>query len=303
MQVTGDIDALSNVTLSSKIQGRLISVLVREGDKVNQGQTVAMLDQDDAYSNLRTAQGGLESAVARLSQAVTNAKVTRIETKAAIDQAESNLRATVSRLDVAKVPNRSQEKMVAENKVESAKAQLDNAEANYKRYESLMNEGAIAPSDFDVVKTQYLVAQSDYKSAKEQLGMMREGGRTEDISAARSQVEVAQEQVRTARAHASENMLREEDVKAAKAALRQAEATVALARKQLEYTYIKSSISGEVSARSAEPGQVVAIGQAVISVVNLNSVFKGDISEKEFGGVARVKHVRVLIDRFSKSGV
>jgi RND family efflux transporter MFP subunit len=112
-------------------------------------------------------------------------------------------------------------------------------------------------------------------------------------------VEVAREQVRTAVANASENLLREEDVKAAKAALRQAEATVALARKQLEYTYIKSSISGEVSARSAEPGQVVAIGQAVISVVNLDTTyFKGDISEKEFGSVSERQHVRVLVDAY-----
>lgn len=299
VEVTGDINALKSVTLSAKIPGRLANVFVREGDAVSQGQTVAVLDQDDSLNNVQTAQGGLESAMARLSQAQTNARVTKIETTAAIEQAQANLSAAISKMEVTKKPTRSQDRMVAENRVESAKANLDNAEANYKRNESLLKDGAIAPSTFDVIKAQYLVAKSDYKSAKDQLSMIDEGGRSEDISASRSQVEVARQQLRTAKANASQNLVRAEDVKSAQAGVRQAKASLAIAKQQLENTYIKSSISGEVASRTAEPGQVVGVGQSIVSVVNLGSIFfKGDISEKQSGSVDVGQQVRVLIDAF-----
>jgi HlyD family secretion protein len=258
---------------------------------------VAILDQTDALSNLQSAQGGLESANARLSQAVTNAKVTKIQTQSAIDQAQASLNAALSKLQVVKKPSRNQERMVAENRVASAEAYLDNAEANFKRNDQLYKKGAISAASFDVAKTQYLVAQADYRSAKEQLSLIDEGGRHEDISTSQSQVEVAREQLRAAKANASQNLLRQEDIKSAQAGVRQARAAVALAKQQLDNTYIKSPISGDVSARTAEPGQVVSPGQTLATIVNLSSVyFKGDISEKDLASINKGQSVNVQID-------
>lgn len=297
IEVTGDIETLNSVALSAKIAGRVAAVYVREGDRVSVGQTVATLDQDDALSNLKSAEGGLESALARLSQAKTNAKVTKIQTDAAIEQAQAALSQVVARLAVTKNPARSQEMTVSENRVAAAKANLENKEADYKRYKQLLDKGAVSESTFDVQKTQYTIAQTEYKSAVEQLSMIREGGRSEDVTASQASVDVAKEQLRTAKANASQNLLREEDVKSAQAAVSQAKAAVALARQQLSYTYIKSPISGEVASRTTEPGQVVSPGQPLVNVVNLGSVyFKGDVSEKEVVNVAKRQSVRVRVD-------
>ncbi len=297
VEVTGDINALNEVTLSSKIPGRIAAVYAREGDKVSTDEVIVVLDQDDAQSNLASAQGGLESAIAKLSQARTNATVTKIQTDSAIDQAQSSLDAANARLEVVRKPSRTQERMVAENRVASAQADLENAEANFKRMESLLKEGAIAQSSYDVAKAQHSVALEDYKSAKDQLSLIKEGGRVEDISAAQAQAAVAKEQLRAAKANASENLLRAEDVKSALAGVRQARAAVALARQQLANTYIKSPISGEMASRTAEPGQVVTPGQALAQVVNLSSVyFKGDVSEKGLNCVAKGQVVPIEIN-------
>jgi RND family efflux transporter MFP subunit len=256
-----------------------------------------MLDQEDALSNLQSAEGGLEAVQARLSQAKTNAKVTHIQTDSTIEQAQSALSAALAKLEVVKKPARTQEKMVAENRVESAKANLENAEANYKRHQLLLKQGAIAESAFDVAKAQYGVASADYRSAKEQLSLVQEGGRSEDIRAAESQVAMAREQLRAAKANASQNLLRQEDIKSAQASIRQARSVVALARQQLENTYIKSPITGRMASRTAEPGQVVSPGQPLAKIVNLGSVyFKGDISEKDLESVEINQTVRVKID-------
>lgn len=297
VEVTGDINALDRVALSAKIPGRVAQVMVREGDRVARGQVVVVLDQQDMQSNLQTARGGLETAVARLSQAKTSETVTKIQTESAIQQAKAQLKAAQARLKVAKNPARSQEKMVAENAVASAKANLDAAESNYKRNAKLLKDGAISQSTYEVVESNYKIAQASYKSAKDQLSMIEEGGRTEDVGQAQALVDVARENLRSAQANASQNLLRKEDVRQAQAGLSQAKAAVALAQQQLSYCYVKSPISGVVSSRSAEPGTVAAAGQPLAEVVNLNSIyFKGDVSERAFANVHTGQKVRVTID-------
>lgn len=300
VEVTGDIDALNQVTLSAKISGRVASVAAREGDPVGQGMTVVLLDQADAKSALQQAVAGLDSAKLRLSQAKTTAEVTRVQTDAAIQQAKQALTAAQARLSVVKRPVRSQEQTVAENALAAAKANLENAEASYKRHEKLLQEGAISQASFDVAKVQYAVAKAEHKSAGERLSMIKEGGRTEDISAAQTQVDSAKEQLRTANANAAQNLLRKEDIKQAEAGVRQAEAAVALAQQQLSYTSIKSPIAGRLASRLTEPGQVVAPGQALGNVVDLTSLhFQGDVSEQELTKIKVNQPVIVRIDAMS----
>jgi RND family efflux transporter MFP subunit len=297
VEVTGDINALDRVTLSSKIPGRVAQVMAREGDRVSRGQTVVVLDQQDLLSNLQTAQGGLETALARLSQAKTSQTVTKIQTDAAIEQAQAMLDSTNAGLAVAKNPSRSQDKIIAENGVAEAKANLDRAESDYNRNKSLVTQGAISQSTFDVFAMTYKVAQTQYKSATERLSLINEGGRVELVRQSEATVASAKEGLRTAKANASQNLLRKEDVRQAQAALAQAKAMVAISQQQLSYSNIKSPISGVLSSRTTEPGQVVSVGQALAEVVNLGSIyFKGDVSEKAFAGVRTGQPVRVRID-------
>lgn len=297
VEITGDISTLGKVTLSAKLAGRVAAVNAREGDPIARGMTVIQLDQDDTLSGLQEAQGALQSAYARLSQATTNAKVTHIQTNAGIEQAKSALRSAEARLKVVKKPARSQERLVAENSVASAKANLDNAESNYKRHQQLVKEGAISQSMFEGVEATYKVAKAQYQSAEQQLSMIKEGGRNEDILQAQSQVESAREALVSAKANASQNLLRQEDIRSAKASVEQAKASLDMAKQRLSYTSIKSMISGELATRLTEPGQVVSPGQALADVVNLSAVyFKGQVSEKELINVKIGQTVRVQVD-------
>lgn len=297
VEVTGDITALNKVTLSAKISGRVAMVNAREGDPISAGQIVIRLDQQDLLSSLQQARGGLESAIAKLSQSKTNSKVTKIQTDSAIEQAQAQLNSAKAQLAVVKKPNRSQEQMVAENAVASTKANLDAAESNYKRNKQLLKEGAISASSFDTVEAQYKVALAQYKSSQDQLSLIKEGGRSENVTSAQAQVRVALESLRAAKANSSQNLLRKEDIRQSIAALDQARAAVAIAEQQLSYSYVKSPISGSLSSRLTEPGQVVSAGQALGEVVNLGSLyFKGEISEKELDNVSKGQTVKVRID-------
>lgn len=297
VEVTGNISALKDVTVSAKVPGRVADVKVREGDAVGAGQVVVTLDRDDAASQLESAHGALLAAKAHVSQAKTNATVTKIQTDAGIVKAKATLKAAQAQLELAKNPSRSQELRVAKNRVEEAKATLDNAEANYKRHQQLVKEGAISQSTFDLVESQYKVAKAQYNSANDQLSMLQEGGRTEMVQAAQAAVELAKQQLIEAEANASQNLLRREDIKSAGAGVTQAVAGVSLAQQQMANTIIRSPISGEVASRLTEPGQVVAPGQGLARIVNVSSVyFKGDVSETELANVSVGDPVRVTID-------
>lgn len=297
VEVTGEIEALDRVTLSAKIAGRVTAVSAREGDRVSAGSVLVMLDQEDARAAVMEAEAALRAAQARLSQARTSAKVTKIQTDSAIEQAQSALEAAEARLAVVKKPARTQERLMAENRVASAKANLDNAEAEFRRHQQLLKEGAIPQSMFDVAETRYKVARAEYNSAVEQLSLIKEGGREEDVRAAESSVAVAREQLRQARANASQNLLRQEDIKSAQAAVQQATAALTMARQRLSYTYVHTPISGAVAARKAEPGQVISPGQPLMEVVNLNSLyFRGQVSETELHSIRKGQAVRVRID-------
>jgi len=305
--VTGSIKALDTVTLSSKIPGKVAYVQYREGDAVRRGDIVVQLDRSDAEANLRQALAGLETAQARLSQARTGASVTEVQSTAAIRQASAALAAAQANLEKIRHGARSQERMMAESQVTTAKANLDNAEANLRRMKQLYDQGAIAAAQLDVAQTQRDVAKAQHDAAVQNLSLVEEGARREDVRAAEAQVEQAKEALATAKANYGQNALRREDIKSALAGVSQAQAQVALAREQVANTSIRAPIDGLIAQRLTEPGQTVTPGVPLMAMVNLTTVyFQADVSETVLAKVRAGQPVTVKVDAYpdeSFSGV
>lgn len=299
VEVTGDVAALSSVVLSAKIPGQVRYVNGRAGDPLAAGQVAVELDRADAESQLRQAEAAVNVARSRLSQARTALKVQETQASAQIEQAKAQLEAAESQLAVVRNPMRSQQEAIAENQVVSAKASLANAESNLKRVQNLYDQGAISAQQLDMAKTQYDVAKSQYDSAVQSLSMAREGGRKEEIRAAEQQVRQAREGLRTAKANAAQVELRREDVRSAEAGLKQAEAGLALARQQLSYCTVASPISGFISQRMTEPGQMAGAGVPLMTVVDLRTVyFEAQVSETVLRKVRVGRSVDVRVDAF-----
>jgi len=65
---TGDIAPYAQVTIYSKVQGRVEKINFREGDRVKTGQVLATLDAREAEAAVAQAKANLEASVARLKQ-------------------------------------------------------------------------------------------------------------------------------------------------------------------------------------------------------------------------------------------
>jgi RND family efflux transporter MFP subunit len=98
----GNFEPLQELNFSAEKPGRVVRVLVKEGDNVRIGQTLAIVRSEQISSDLQTAQASYQNAVADYNR-FENAYKTGGVTKQQVDQAKLGLVTSKSRLQQAKV--------------------------------------------------------------------------------------------------------------------------------------------------------------------------------------------------------
>lgn len=112
LNASGYVTARREATVSSKVTGKVVEVLVDEGMKVESGQVLAKLDSSNVETSLRLAEAQLESARRTIGETRANLgfaqrEVLRISTLAAVnaesqntlDRAETEAKALEARLE------------------------------------------------------------------------------------------------------------------------------------------------------------------------------------------------------------
>jgi len=156
--LSGNVE-VTDINLGFKTSGRIVELLVEEGQKVNRGERLALLDKAE-----------LESLA---------------------EQNKAYLNETMAMLEELKAGSRPQELEQAKASVANAEAELIKAKNDLERYNALYKDELIAAQQMDNAKKAYDVALSQHKKAIETLSLVKEGPRKEDIKAAASRVEQA----------------------------------------------------------------------------------------------------------------
>ena len=134
----GRADA-KEIDVNSKVAGRVVELLVKEGDEVKAGQVIARIDKRD----LEAKKAGYEANIAAIrAQQLQAASVTNMQT----GTTQSALAA-------------------AQNAQKKASADLALAQADYERYSDLVASGAVSRQTFEQFQTKYEVAQATYEQA------------------------------------------------------------------------------------------------------------------------------------------
>ena len=133
LNASGYVTARRAATVSSKVTGKVVEVLIEEGLKVKEGQVLARLDETNIKSSLDVAEAQLESAKksveeirAQLSQAeaelqrTTQLRQQNIASASDLDNAEANAKALRARLK-----RQESDVTVAERQVAQWRQQLD----------------------------------------------------------------------------------------------------------------------------------------------------------------------------------
>lgn len=159
LTVSGNVE-VTEVNVGFKTSGRVVELLVEEGQKVKKGDRLAVLDSAE-----------IESQVA---------------------QNRAYLNETIARLEALKAGSRPQEIEQATANVKYAEAELIKAKKDHERAEVLYKNGAISAQQMDMAKKVYDTALSQHKKAIEALSLVKEGPRKEEIRAAENRVRQAE---------------------------------------------------------------------------------------------------------------
>ena len=136
LRAPGTVRARTATVVASRIVGQIVSIAVREGDRVRRYQVLAEIENREADAQLRRAESALAEAQGALQEA-----------EDAIRGAEAGLRVT--------------------------EATRDLAASTQSRYEMLRERRSISPQEYDEVQTRYKAAVQETERAEQGLSAAR----------------------------------------------------------------------------------------------------------------------------------
>jgi HlyD family secretion protein len=232
-RVEGDDSAVA-----PKTNGRILDVRVREGDSVQAGDTIAVLDDEQVRAREEQARFALLQSEARA--------------KSANDQIA-----------------------VLEAQLQQGEAELAQQEASYK----------LADFDRDAYTR---LAKSG--AVSERQGKQAEATAEQQAAAvAAAKRRVAAIQMQIAQQHA--------EIASVAASTQQMRAQLVEAQANRQDLIVKAPFAGTVATRTAEPGEVVTAGTAIITLIDLNKVYlRGYVPEGQIGRVKVGQPSHVYLD-------
>jgi membrane fusion protein YbhG len=287
IRVSGNIEA-TDAELSFKLPGRVDARLVDEGDTVKRGEIVARLDNTELAQEASLRKAEVQAAQAALAELEAGSRPEEIaQAQAAATQAKAHL-------EELKAGSRPQEVAAAEAAKRSAAADAKRLEEDFERYSGLYQKQLVSTQQYDVARTAAQMAQARQREATEQLDMVKEGPRKEEIEQARAAYAQAEQRYALVKKGP-----RREDIEQARARLEQARQSLAVAETRLGYATLVSPMNGVVLSKSIEPGEYVSAGTPIVTVGDLENVWlRAYVNETDLGRVKLGQSVRVTTDSY-----
>lgn len=295
---SGTIEAISS-QLAFQVSGRVSEVLADEGQAVEAGAVLAVLDRREYLALRDQAQANLRREEQNLRQLESLLEVNRNVLPAEVDRAAAGVRALQAQVAEAESGYRAQEVERARLAAEAARVTFENARKDKSRYDELFRQGVVAEKSRDTFQLQYETALKEHQRAVEAYQMAREGFRREAIDSARSRLAEGQAALRLAQSNLKKIEAAERDVDAARAQVAAARAALNVAEIQLGHTELRAPYGGIILSRSVEPGEMASPNQQLFAIADLATVdLKVFVAETEIGRIVPGQPVAVKIDTF-----
>ncbi len=229
LTLTG-IVTTNDVVASSQIQGKLAQVLVKEGDTVAAGQLIAVIEPQEMRADESYYLHTERGTVSQVSEAEATLKYEIAQTRDQIKQAEASLAA-------------------AQAQESEAQADLELDRVNYERAKGLFDQKVESQQTLDQMSAAYVAQKAHADALQKQVDVQRQAvalarSNEDQVAARRSQLQTAETQQAAAQAQTSKAQVR------------------------LDYTEIHAPIPGVISVLAARQGEVVNVGEPIVSIVN-----------------------------------
>lgn len=232
---TGTIE-VTTADITPKVSGYLIEMGVKEGDRVQVGQRVARIDRTDLQLQVAQANGALKRAMFQLAD--------------------------------LKKGTRPQEIEQARAKLSAAEATYVKAQADFDRYSKLYQDRAISAQQFDAVRAGRETAYNEVAALRQNLDLLAEGTRVDQISAQQEEVERSQYVL-----EASKVLLAD--------------------------AVITAPLTGFIISKNYENREYVNLGAPIATIIDLDDCWvKIYIHSQQIGAIKIGQAVDVLVDSF-----
>ncbi|MBW4440288.1 MAG: efflux RND transporter periplasmic adaptor subunit [Plectolyngbya sp. WJT66-NPBG17] len=274
ISASGEVIPIRTVNLSPKTAGKIVQLLVDQGDQVTQGQVVARMESQDIESERDQAQARVAEAQAKLDQLRAGTRIEEVrQAEAEVERAQGEIRRV-------------------EGLVADANSAVDFARTQTRRQRELASQGAIATNSLDEF-------------------IRKEQSANQTLSQARAQLSQSQAQLNQANQQLEQrqNGARPEEIRQSEAQLASAIAALQQVQNRIEDTYIRAPFSGVITQRYATVGAFVtpttqatagADGSASTSIFGLANGLevRARVPEVDIGQIKRGQEVDIRVDAY-----
>jgi HlyD family secretion protein len=231
-----------DVIVGPQVGGQVEKLLVKEGDPVKAGQLVAVIAPDALRA---------DSAYYTHSAAGVDAQVREGEVALRLQEQQS----------VQEIKQAQATLAAAEAQQMQAEATLENARVTRKRSEQLYHQALTPQQAYDQARTAEQAAAAAVDALKKQADAAR-------AALAMAQSNADQIAIKRSQLHANQQQLAAADAQRTKADV------------LLGYTDVRAPIDGLVDVRAVRQGEVVTVGQPIVTLINPDDLWvRADVEE------------------------
>ncbi|HTS67517.1 MAG TPA: HlyD family secretion protein [Terriglobia bacterium] len=280
--------------ISSRISGYATRVMVDDNQFVKAGTVLVQLDPRDYEVALANAKATLANDRASAAASQTGVPLTSASTSSQLSSAEAD------------VENAQAGMVAAQRQFDAAQASLRQAEANDLKAQDDVNRYKPLAEKDEIPQLQYTQAVETQQAtaAAVQAAKASAAAAEQTISQTRARVAQAQAELQYAQTRPQQISVQRSRAAAADAETQRALAVLQQAQLNLQYTTIVAPVDGIVGQRSVQPGQNVAPGQQLMTIVPLDSHniwVTANFKETQMTHMRPGQHVEISVDTYGRT--
>lgn len=281
-RIEGDDSAVS-----PKTTGRILEVRFREGDAVKAGDVIAVLDDQQVHAREEQAQAAV------------------LQANASLRSAQQQITVLGEQLQQAQLQT-DQSKIDAEGRMRQAEAELAAAEADYAQQQHSLELAVFDRDAYTRLAKSGAVSERQGKQAVTTAATQEAAVAASQrrVEAARGALNIAKSslanpEIRNAASAAVRRQIAQQQAEIASAAADAARARAQLleAQENRKDLIVRAPFNGTIATRTAEPGEVVQAGTAVVTMLDLSKVYlRGFVPEGQIGKIKIDQPAHVYLD-------
>lgn len=273
LQGSGTVEA-RNIRVGSKVGGRILQVLVREGDRVQPGQTLITFDEKELLASLEQARASAQKAQHGFRREEIQ------EAQAAAAQAKADY-------DMHLKGYRNEDIAAAQADLDRANADEIRSHLDFQRYDALAQKDLVSKQQRDTTEANWKMALAAKENSQHKLDELQRGFRPEEIA-----MSLARYQQTQATLEKLQRGNRREDVETANAELAYEEA-------RYRERQVVAPSAATVEVLDIRPGDIIAPNTPIATLLESDQIYvRIYVPETELNKVAVGQKAQIRVDPF-----